>query len=318
MAEKIICSRYAGFFISAVILLFVSCGGNIQQKEMDTPTAGKIRIAVDDAYRLLLDTEIYTFQSLYKYATVDTMYRNEADVITAFLQDSVPLMVVNRKLTKMEEQNLNARQIIPKTTCVAYDAVAFIVNKNNPDSNLFYDQVSSILNGQITEWKQINPKSRLTDIKVVFDHYKSSNTRYFREKFNLEKLPGICFAVSDNNEVIKYVENNKNAIGVISVNWISDKRDTISNNFLSRVTVAGISAEGTDDPNTTFYQPYQAYIAQNFYPFRREVYFINRQTYTGLAYGFTSFVAGSQGQLIILHSGLVPATMPVRIVQIKR
>ena len=122
----------------------------------------------------------------------------------------------------------------------------------------------------------------------------------------------------DNNEaVINFVEKDRYALGVVSVNWISDKNDTVTVKFLKRVKVAGISTEGNNDPGTTFYKPYQAYIAEGFYPFIRDVYCINRQPYTGLAYGFSSFIAGPQGQLIILHSGLVPATMPVRIVEIK-
>ena len=101
------------------------------------------------------------------------------------------------------------------------------------------------------------------------------------------------------------------------MNWISDKNDTVTMHFLKRVKVAGISTAGNNDPNTTFYKPYQAYIAEGFYPFTREVYCINRQSYAGLGYGFTSFIAGPQGQLIIVHTGLVPATMPVRLVEIK-
>jgi phosphate transport system substrate-binding protein len=45
---------------------------------------------------------------------------------------------------------------------------------------------------------------------------------------------------------------------------------------------------------------------------------ICREPYSGLGTGFVSFVAGDQGQRIILKSGLVPATMPVRLIQVKK
>lgn len=306
-----------GSGIVAMALLLTGCGGSENQKETDTPTRGKIKIALDDSYRLLLEAEIYAFEAFYPYSKIDTLCRNEADVITEFMHDSIPLMVISRKLTSEEENWLKGQQIIPKTIKIAGDAVAFIVNKDNPDSNLYYDKIAEIFRGTVTTWKQVNPKSNLADLKIVFDNYKSGNTRYFREKFNLDKLPGTCFAVTGNNEVINFVEKNKSSIGVISVNWISDQQDTVTQRFIKKVRIAGISAEGNNDPDATFYQPLQYYVAQNFYPFTREVYFINRQTYSGLAYGFTSFVAGPQGQLIVLRSGLVPATMPVRIVEIK-
>ncbi|MCX6284866.1 MAG: substrate-binding domain-containing protein [Bacteroidetes bacterium] len=300
-----------------ILLFFASCGGGDGIKQADNPTHGSIKAGIDDSYRLLLDTEIYTFGAIYKYAKVDAVYGNESDIINLFMKDSVPLVIVSRKLTVDEEKYLNERQFIPKTTLIAYDGIVFIVNPENPDTNLFYDKIEGIFKGEVRTWKQMNPKSKLGDIKVVFDNYKSCNPRYIREKFNLPGLPSSCFAVNSNADVISFVKNNLNAIGVISVNWISDKEDTVSNRFLKQVKVVGVSTPGTNDPGSSFYKPYQAYIAQGDYPFTRSVYCINRQTYHGLAFGLSSFIAGEKGQLIILRSGMVPAAMPVRIVQIK-
>jgi phosphate transport system substrate-binding protein len=303
-------------FISVISL--ASCGGSTGSQDVDTPTRGMIKVAIDDSYRLMMEAEIFTFESLYTGARIDTMYKSEADVFEDFLNDSVPLIFVNRKLTEAQEQYLKDRQYIPKTTKIAYDGVALIVNNDNPDTSFFYSQVREMFEGKITAWQQLNPKSKSGSIKIVFDNYKSSNPRYFKEKFNLDSLPSTCFAVQTNAEVIKFVENNRNAIGIISVNWISNKEDTVSNNFLKRVKVAGIALEGDNDPSTKFYRPYQAYIAEESYPFTRSVYCINRQSYSGLAYGFSAFVAGEKGQRIVLRSGMVPAAMPIRIVEIKR
>jgi len=310
-------SRFAGFFILCGFIILSGCGGGIKSTDTDTPTTGKFKIGFDDSYSLLIDAELYTFQSLYPYSHIDTICRNEADIINAFMKDTVSLMVVSRKLTQDEETQLNARQIYPKTTKIAYDAIAFIINKENPDSTFFFDQVKNIFEGKIKTWKEIDPKSKLSDLKIVFDNYKSCNTRYFREKFNLAKLPDVCFAVLNNAEVINFVERNNGAIGVISVNWVSDKNDTVSHSFLNRIKVVSISAPGSSDANGEFYNPHPGYIAERLYPFTREVYCINRQAYVGLAYGISSFIAGEKGQLIVLHSGMVPAAMPVRLMEVK-
>jgi phosphate transport system substrate-binding protein len=312
-----IISGLSVFFIICGIILFTGCGGGIKSTDTDTPTTGKFKIGIDDSYSILTDAELYTFQALYPYSKVDTMCRTEADIVNAFMNDSVSLMVVSRKLTQDEETRLNTQQIFPKTTKIAYDAVAFIINKENPDSTLFFDQIKNIFEGKIRTWKEINPKSKLNDLKIIFDNYKSCNTRYFREKFNLSKLPDICFAESNNKEVIDFVEKNKGAIGVVSVNWVSDKNDTVSHSFLKRVKVVAISPPGSTDPNGEFFTPHPAYIAEGSYPFTREVYCINRQVYVGLAYGISAFIAGEKGQLIVLHSGMVPAAMPVRLIEVK-
>jgi phosphate transport system substrate-binding protein len=101
------------------------------------------------------------------------------------------------------------------------------------------------------------------------------------------------------------------------VNWISDKNDTVSHSFLKRVKVVAVSPPGSTDLKGNFYNPHPGYIAENLYPFTREVYCINRQPYVGLAYGISAFMAGEKGQLIVLHTGMVPAAMPVRIVELK-
>jgi len=300
-----------GFF------LLSGCGGDVL-KEVDTPTTGKIKVGVDDSYKLLFDAELFTFQTLYKYSRFDTLIRSEADIIDLFMKDSIPLMIVNRTLTKEEEKFLNERQIIPKTTMIAYDGIAFIVNKENPDTNLFYDQIAGIFTGKLTSWKQINQKRAVSDsVKIIFDNYRSGNPRYLKEKFNIDKLPAACYAVNNNAEVINFVEKHKNAIGVISVNWVSDKADTVSHGFLNRIKIVRVSPPGNNDPAGSFYSPHPGYIATGSYPFTRKVYCINRQTYSGLAYGLSSFIAGEKGQLIVLHSGLVPAAEPVRLVEIK-
>jgi phosphate transport system substrate-binding protein len=201
---------------------------------------------------------------------------------------------------------------------IAVDGIALIVNNENPDTSFLYQTVKDVFTGKITSWTQINKQSKLGNLKVVFDNFKSGNPRYFKEKFALDSFPSTCSAAESNAEVINYVEKNKNAIGVISVNWISDREDTVSHNFLKRFKVAGIALEGDNNVDTKYYKPYPAYIFDGSYPYTRDVYCINRQPYTGLAHGFSSFLAGEKGQLIVLHSGLVPAAMPVRLVEIKR
>ncbi len=300
----------------SLILSLLSCGSG-QRGPTDTPTSGSVKVGIDDAYSLMMEAEIYAFETIYKYAKVKPQYKTEAEVINDFINDSVPLIVVNRKLSDKQEQYLRERQFVPKTTRIAIDGIALIVNKENPDDHFFYKTVKGIFSGKISDWKQINPKSKAGKVAVLFDHFKSSNPRYFIEKFGLDSLPSTCFAAKNNEEVIRYVETHNNAIGVIGVNWISERSDSVSNRFLQRVKVAGIALEGDNDPGAQFYKPYPAYIADGSYPFIRDVFCINRQTYTGMAYGFSSFLAGEKGQLIMLRSGMVPAAMPIRIVEIK-
>ena len=305
--------------ISAAFMLFILIGcGNGAKPTDETPTRGDIKIQVDESFKLLIDTEVYTFESLYKYAHSTPVYKAEGDIINDFLNDSTRNIVVSRQLTDEETKYLTSKQIIARTTKIAYDGVALIVNRKNQDTTLRFDQLQDILSGKIKAWSQINPKSKSGDIIVVFDNNKSGNFRLIKEKFMQNTtVPAYCFAVKNNTEVLAYVKDKENAIGVIGVNWISDRDDTISHRFMTDIKVMGIGASGAAS-GSEYYKPFQGYIAEGSYPLKREVYYISRESFPGLGRGFASFTAGDHGQRIILKSVLVPATMPVRLIQVRK
>ena len=77
-----------------------------------------------------------------------------------------------------------------------------------------------------------------------------------------------------------------------------------------------VSEEDVATPANSF-KPYQAYLALGDYPFSRDVYVIVTDPRQGLPSGLSIFLTTDRGQRIILKSGLVPATQPVRIVTVK-
>ena len=298
-------------------VLFTSCLNRGTKPLDETPTRGNIKITVDESFQPLLETEVFTFTHLYTNAYITPQYKPEYDVIEDFMNDSVKVIVTNRKLTDSEIQYLRQSLVIARTTTFAYDALALVTNKENYDTLVNYNAVRDIFLGKITNWKQINPKSNLGEIRVVFDNTRSGNIRYFKELFEItDALPGNFYAMHTNPEVIDFVSNNKNAIGIISVNWISDMRDSLSMSFMEKINALAVSHQFLDD--RTFFRPYQGSIYDKSYPFVREVNFISRETFAGLGTGFIQWATAEQGQRIVYRSGLVPATMPIRLVEIKR
>jgi phosphate transport system substrate-binding protein len=298
-------------------MLLFSCSAGGPKKIIETPTSGDIRIIVDESFQPLLDAETRTFTALYRYAKIKPVYKPEVDVINDFMNDSVKVIVTSKKLTEDQIKYLRDTLIVARTTTFAYDALALITNKENYDTLLKYEVVKDIFLGKITKWDEIKPNSRLGNISVIFDNTKSGNIRYFKDKFGItEKLPSNFFAVNNNPEVIDYVSKNKNALGIVSVNWISDKDDSLARSFIKKINVEAISQPYlTDD---YYYRPEQGWIYNKTYPFIREIYCISRETFSGLGSGFVQWACAEKGQKIVLLSGLVPATMPIRLVQIKK
>lgn len=302
------------FFVGVVLL--TSCVNKGTKVLDETPTRGNIRISVDESFQPLLDTEVFTFTHLYTSAKVQAQYKPEFDVINDFMDDCVKVIVTSKKLSDYQIQYLRESQTIARTTTFAYDALALVTNKANNDTLINYNTVRDIFTGRIKSWKDVDPKSKLGEIQVIFDNTSSGNIRYFKELFEVkDTLADNFFAVKSNPEVIDFVSRNNNALGIISVNWISDKDDSLSMSFVKKINVLAVSQSYLNDGS--YYRPYQGSIYDKSYPFVREIYLISRETFAGLGSGFINWACAEQGQRIVLKSGLVPATMPIRLVQIK-
>jgi phosphate transport system substrate-binding protein len=270
----------------------------------DTPTTGELSITVDETFKPFIDSEINTFEGIYTYADVNVSYKPEGVAFNDLLNDTVKLIIVSRRLNKEELKIFEQWEIVPKVTKIAYDAVALIGSKDLKDSTITIDELKDLLSGT---------NKPLKNIRVVFDNNNSSTINYLMEKTGVKKLSQNCYALNSNKAVIDYISKENNSIGVIGVNWISDRDDTTNLSFLKSVKVLEVALSDTSE----YFKPYQAYIAQKIYPLWREVYILSKEAYTGLGTGFTSFVASERGQRIVLKFGLVPATMPVRLVELK-
>ena len=285
----------------------MGCGTNTSTKEhTDTPTSGVLNMAADDSYQPTIDAEKQVFEALYVNTKINVKYEPEDSLFNDLLHDSVRMIVTGRRLTQQEVAYFKSRQLFPEQDSIATDAVALIVNNDNPDTMLTMDKIKAIFKGD-SAWN-LPGKGKIT---VVFDHENSSNSRYIRENLiHGTKFPSYCFALNSNPQVIDYVSKNKQALGVIGVNWVSNDYDSATQGFLNKVKIVWISATKEEQ----HFQPYQYYIKTGDYPLCRDVYMIKTEPYVGLASGFLSFVTSDKGQRIIFHEGILPITIPTHII----
>ena len=299
-----------------VITLF-SCQNKVKDKFTDTYTAGVIPIAVDINFQPIIQEELDVFEAIYPKAGVVPTYTNEGDAINLLLKDSVRLVIATRPLSVNEEASLKSKKFSPHSYKLATDGVALIVNNRNPDSLISVSQIRNILTGQITNWKEIYPKSKLGKIQVVFDNQNSSTVRYAIDSIcDGQPLSSKLYAQKTNLEVIDLVSKTPNSIGVIGVNWLGNHKDTTNLSFKNNVRVMAVSSESVATVENS-YKPYQAYLFYGYYPLTRNVFIILNDPRSSLPSGLTTFLTSDRGQRIILKSGLVPATQPVRIVHTK-
>lgn len=288
-----------------------------KDKYTDTATSGVIPLSADESFRDIVQQEIDVFESIYTFAGIVPIYTSEVEAINLLLHDSVRLAITTRGLTDAEKTMLESKKFYPKEFKIATDAIALIVNKQNKDSLITLSVLKQILTGKITQWDQVNSKSRLGELQLIFDNPNSSTVRFAIDSIcRGDSLAGNIRAQQDNAAVIDYVSKTPNAIGVIGVTWVGNKSDSTRLSFSELVTVMGVSREAVATPENS-YQPFQAYIALGKYPLTRNMYAIVTDPRSGLAAGFATFLASDRGQRIILRSGIVPATQNVRLVNVR-
>lgn len=288
--------------------LFPSCG----DKPSDDAYKKQARyFAADESLSPVIDEELDIFNMKNKRDSIYPLYINEQEAIEKLMNHELLLVFTTRKLTPNEESILKQQQYNPRSIPLAYDALALIVNKANPDSMITTENFRRIMAGEITTWKELNPNSKLGNIKVAFDNPKSGTLRFVVDSIMQGKdvkTDGNVKAAMTSAEVVDYVENHENAIGVVGSIWLDDQRDTTNLIYNRTIKVMRVSraAEAT---RSNSYTPDQYNIAYNFYPFIRTLYAICIDPRSsGVPRAFANFCwHPNPGQLIFFNAGLFPA-----------
>ena len=307
--------RNALIFIIAALCLISCAERDKTGKVLDTITTGEISIAVEEGYKPVISSCIDVFDSIYRNARINPRYVSEGEAVNALIQDSVQVVIIGRQLAAKELEYFQSRGFTPPTTPIAYDALAFILHPDNTDTVLTIQQVRDLLTGKTTQWKEIDPKSALGSVQLVFDNPLSGTLRYVQDSvISGQELSKQASALKSNADVIAYVSKNKNALGIIAANWISDTDDGGVQKFRHEIRIADVAKETGKEG----YGPYQAYLATGDYPFKRTIYIINAQgRRNGLGAGLASYLA-KDGQRIMLKDGLLPANAVTRLIKSSR
>lgn len=314
----------------------ISCG----KTKRGEYVSGAATLYCDEGFKTILDEEIEVFEYTYPESSIVPFYVDEVRAINAIMADSIQGVIATKELTEDQIKYLKSKyKRVVRQKCIAVDAVALIVNKDNPISQLSMTEVGEIIKGEVQRWNQLAGNDT-TRIKLVFDNAGSSTVSYLRDKFlgNKSNITDHAYATAVNNnaQVYDIVKKDPDAIGILSVSWLGEdlnvaknvpvsKRmeeykvtgDTIGTTLTEEVNILKISNPTEEnDFSTVGYKPYQAYIATGDYPLFRKVYMITTAPNSTLLYSFYTFVTGDVGQKIMMKTGILPYSMNPRIINL--
>jgi phosphate transport system substrate-binding protein len=172
---------------------------------------------------------------------------------------------------------------------VAWDALAVILNKNNPVENITSDNISKVYSGEITNWKQLGGVDK--PIHLYIREGKISGVGYairqyiFKEgDFNF--VTSKKYIKKSSGPIEKAVEVDPEAIAITGVSS-ARKRD---------VKIIGI-----DD-----YVPTYENVKSGDYIFYRPLYLVTGAKSNKMVKDFVKFASSKKGKQIIRDNGTVP------------
>src|SRR4030095_4457395 len=307
--------RKISLFLPAVCFVILCACNYTTQKSVST--TGELTVGVDEGISPLVREESSEFMRLNKDSKINLTVKTSKEVISELNSGLFKTIVSGRDLTKEEADIFSANTIELKKSKFALDGIGVIVNPKNPLKKLNFNELRRIFTGEQDDWKNLDGDNKDVysgKIKVFIVRKNASIHDIFKEKVlasaDYGKGDAVC---STSSQMMNVIKTNEDAIGFISMAWITVSNDTLDSG-VKALKIAEV------DPKTgavgEYVSLHQGYIANKTYPLITEAYIISSDFSMNLSVGFTSFMVSYDGQRIVLKSGLVPVTQPVKIIQL--
>ncbi|HEY3250081.1 MAG TPA: substrate-binding domain-containing protein, partial [Ignavibacteria bacterium] len=278
-----------------------------------TTTVGELKVEVDEGISPVIKKEADEFMRLNTESKISQQIKTTNEVIADLINGSAKTIVVGRDFTADENNIISNNKLEIKKDTFALDGIGIIVNNDNPIKKLNYNELKRIFTGETVEWKELDGDNKDVyegKIKVFIARRNASIHDFFMQKvLNGSDFYNKSTICSTSAQMLNEIKGNQNAIGFISMAWITKSADTLDTS-VKPLKIAKV------DPSNGYIGLHQAYIADKSYPLVTEVYIMSTDFSMNVSVGFISFMLAYGGQRIVLNSGLVPVTQPVRIIQL--
>jgi phosphate transport system substrate-binding protein len=270
-----------GFFLGVV--LFASCSS----KENKRPSIyeGKINVGMDESIMKVISASTDAYTMHYPKAGFNHFVMPENTAVRLLLKDSLDVICITRLFTEEEMAVLEKRKIKYRPAPMALDAVVLIAHPESPVSNYSMEELKELFTADGE-----GPK-------LVFDSGNSSNLNQVMGKlgisdFNKDRV----VSAGGNIKVFDWVKKDKNAIGFVGYNMISEKTNEATRDLKSSVKILKVGGV----------EPVKRSILDQTYAFQRIIYLHTLGSAWGVNNGFIRFACTKPGQLIAEKMGLVP------------
>jgi phosphate transport system substrate-binding protein len=216
--------------------------------------------------------------------------------ITALIDGTVDIANASRAMKKEEIAAAEQKGIEPVEHVIARDAIAVIVNPNNPVNQLTLQQISMIYRGVINNWSEVGGEDRPI---VRLSRESNSGTHvYFLEtvirlgsKTDKSIFSADTLLLPSSEGIISEVRDNPNAIGYDGLGYV-----------IPEVKVLAV-AKSDSQP---YVMPSVVSVNNGEYPVSRDLYMYAAKNISQPVVDYLAWILSPEAQQIVVNLGFVP------------
>lgn len=218
--------------------------------------------------------------------------------IASLINNTTDIANASRKIKSEEIANAQANGIEPIEFVVARDAIAIIVNPNNPIDKLTLQQLSDIYSGKVNNWQELGGEDRPI-VRLSRETNSGTHVYFLEQVLRLgDKEDKTLFSTDTlllpSSEVIgAEIRSNPNAIGYDGLGYVTPD--------MKVVAVADARFENFD-----FIFPSPESVNDGTYPIARDLYMYTAGEPGGFIKRYLEWIFTPQAQNIVTQLGFVP------------
>ena len=223
--------------------------------------------------------------------------------MAALISGTVDIANASRQIKSEEVQEAEKNGIEPHEYVIARDAIAVIVNPENPIDQITLEQVSRIYRGEINNWKELGSYDR--PIVRVSRETNSGTHVYFLESVirlgdsdNKFLFSTDTLLLPSSEGIIAEVSENPNAIGYDGLGYVTP-------------TVKMIAL--AEDPQGPFVIPSAETVTDGSYQVSRDLYMYTGSAPSAATQAYLKWIHEAEAQKIVSELGFVPITSQAEI-----
>ena len=216
--------------------------------------------------------------------------------IAALINGTVDIANASRQIKDQEIENAESNGISPVEFIVARDAIAVIVNNENPVNELTLEQISDIYSGKINNWQEVGGDDR--PIVRLSRETNSGTHVYFLEQ--VLRLGGTerdtlfstnTLLLPSSEGITIEVRQNPNAIGYDGLGYVTEE--------VKMIAIAR-------DEGSEYVLPSAETVNTKAYPIARDLYMYSAGQPTGEINQYLQWIMQPDAQAIVEELGFIP------------